>query len=255
MAVLLLVAIVFAATCSVQAAAATSPTHRLDPPPVPAWPSKFTAEFTVRVEQFGPEWSAKGVVYYDWETKVFRADYIDWCLPLFDTGNPENSNFTCTYLARDSMYFVNGTSEDWKSRFCCLFEKGLAVVPPDWMKNEQYNGTASLRGKYCDVWWFPGTNNPQEPCYGYWNIRDEQNTPWQFFGLSSVGPTILEYDTFTPGIIPPGIELDIPNEQCTKECQPPSRLALQQKRRRRAGSTMAAGAGHKRSQPHFPSCE
>ena len=73
MAVLLLVAIVFAATCSVQAAAATSPTHRLDPPPVPAWPSKFTAEFTVRVEQFGPEWSAKGVVYYDWETKVYRS--------------------------------------------------------------------------------------------------------------------------------------------------------------------------------------
>ena len=62
----------------------------------------------------------------------------------------------------------------------------------------------TLQGKYCDVWWFPGTNNPQEPCYGYWNIRDKQNTPWQFFGLSSVGPTILEYDTFTPGIIPPG---------------------------------------------------
>ena len=75
--------------------------------------------------------------------QVFRADYIDWCLPLFDTGNPENSNFTCTYLARDSMYFVNGTSEDWKSRFCCLFEKVCIAI--DTVQSD----SARLYNRYC----------------------------------------------------------------------------------------------------------
>lgn len=78
--------------------------------------------------------------------QTFRADYIDWCLPLFDSGSTSKNNYTCTFLAtQGNMYFVNHTATAWKDNECCLFGEGLAAVPPDWMKNTQYNGTASVR--------------------------------------------------------------------------------------------------------------
>ncbi len=56
--------------------------------------------------------------------QTFRADYIDWCLPLFDTGSPDKNNYTCTFLAtQGSMYFVNHTALSWDDYQCCLFEE------------------------------------------------------------------------------------------------------------------------------------
>ena len=57
----------------------------------------------------------------------------------------------------------------------------------------------SVQGVNCDVWWFPGTSDPDQPCYGYWNSLNKLHTPVQFFGLSSLGPTILDYSNFTVG--------------------------------------------------------
>ena len=41
-------------------------------PQSPTWPDQFTAKFVVRVERNGPDWSANGVVYYDWTAKVSK---------------------------------------------------------------------------------------------------------------------------------------------------------------------------------------
>ena len=62
-----------------------------------------------------------------------------------------------------------------------------------------------IQDTLCDVWWFPGTNDPDKPCYGYWNAKDDETTPMRFFGLSSLGPSILDYFDFKPGMLPPGI--------------------------------------------------
>ena len=67
----------------------------------------------------------------------------------------------------------------------------------------KYNYSSCLQDVLCDVWWSPGTSDPDKPCYGYWNEKGK-NTPVQFFGLSSVGATILEYFNFNPGKNPPG---------------------------------------------------
>lgn len=50
---------------------------------------------------------------------------------------------------------------------------------------------------FVDVWWFPGTNDPTQPCYGYWSAKNRSKRPVQFFGLTGVGPTILDYYTFS----------------------------------------------------------
>ena len=58
-------------------------------------------------------------------SQAFRADYIDWCLPLFgsDYGFNEFDNYTCSFLAaNDNMYFVNHTAGIWEKEECCLFE-------------------------------------------------------------------------------------------------------------------------------------
>ena len=57
------------------------------------------------------------------------------------------------------------------------------------------------------MWWFPGTSDPNKPCYGYWSAKDSSKRPVQFFGLSSLGPTILDYYTFSKA--PPGKSLNI----------------------------------------------
>ena len=40
------------------------------PPAVPAWPDKFTVQLGIYVEKYGKEWSSKGVLFYDWTSKV-----------------------------------------------------------------------------------------------------------------------------------------------------------------------------------------
>ncbi|XP_019856606.1 PREDICTED: uncharacterized protein LOC109585102, partial [Amphimedon queenslandica] len=155
---------------------------------------------------------------------TFRADYIDWCLPLFDDGSSDHNDYSCSFFATaEDMFFVNFTASSgkWEDYDCCLFEAGLAAVPPDWMKAEQYNGTDVINDIPVDVWWFPGTSDPSKPCYGYWNAKDELKTPVRFFGLSSLGPTILDYRDFEPQKIPQNIEMTKPNDNCHKKCEPP----------------------------------
>lgn len=232
-------------------------------PPTPIWPDVFTIDFDVLVESYGKDWKSSGLLYYDWTNKTFRADYIDWCLPLFGSdidsgrGAPgESDNYTCSFLATNgNMYFVNHTSQDkvWRENDCCLFQQGLGATAPDWMKNDQYNGTDNIRGMDVDVWWFPGTNDPNKPCYGYWNIRDKENTPVRFFGLSSVGPTILDYSKFQPGMIDGSVDISVPNDGCNQECKPPvtrSREPLKKEAKMASRSVRVAAPW-----PDWPSCE
>jgi hypothetical protein len=191
------------------------------PPPIPRWPEVFSVSYDVLVEKYG-DWKRSGNLNYHWPNKTFRADYIDWCLPLFDSGSSENNDYTCSFLAtKGNMYFVNHTSEIWAENDCCMFEAGLGATSPDWMKNDQYNGTGNIRGIAVDVWWFPGTNDPSKPCYGYWNRRDKMNTPVRFFGLSSLGPTILDYHSFKPNVLVADTDLSLPHAGCDKVCEPP----------------------------------
>ena len=87
-----------------------------------------------------------------------------------------------------------------------------------------------------DVWWFPATNNPLEPCYAYWSTNNEPKAPVRFFGISTVGPTMFNYHDYQPNEIPPGltsiyihleiniicsldISLKLPTDRdCNKEC-------------------------------------
>ena len=232
--------------------------HGLDPPPeIPTWPDVFTIQYDVYVEDYGAGWKSHGALYYHWPTKTFRADYIDWCLPLFDDDGlsaREFNNYTCSFLAtRGNMYFVNHTSPEkkWKENDCCLFAGGLAATPPDWMKNDQYNGTDNIDGYDVDVWWFLGTNDPSEPCYGYWNVRDKIKTPFRFFGLSSIGPTILDYHDFIPDKIEGDIDISMPLTGCSKECEPPVLKKKMEVMRMRGNGSVKAAAPW----PDWPSCE
>lgn len=192
-------------------------------PPVPAWPDQFTSDFYLYVEIYGKDFRSKGAIFYDWTKKTFRGDYYDWCIPLFGGDNKNSSNYyTCSFLATDgNMYFVNHTAADgkWENNQCCLFAKGLGAIPPDWMKVGQYNGTGRINGILVDVWWFPGTSNPNKPCYVYWSAKSFLKRAVQFFGLSDLGPTILDYYTFS--VAPPNANLTKPNNACNVECKPP----------------------------------
>ena len=231
--------------------------HSQQQPPVPVWPDVFTIDYEVLVEDYGENWKSQGALSYHWPNKTFRADYIDWCLPLFDSGPGEFNNYTCSFLATNgSMYFVNHTSPNgvWAENECCLFAEGLAATPPDWMKADQYNGTDRIRDMDVDVWWFPGTNDPNKPCYGYWNRRDEINTPVRFFGLSSIGPTILDYYKFMPGVIMDDIDLSMPLTNCNKECEPPPAARRKKEHQMKATEIPSAGKAHA-PWPEWPSCE
>ncbi|XP_035695588.1 uncharacterized protein LOC118429233 isoform X1 [Branchiostoma floridae] len=197
-------------------AASISGSEASSPKP-PMWPDQFTSKFTVRIEKYGDDFNKPGVVYYNWKTKTLRSDFIDWCLPLFE-GPARYQNYTCSFLMADgNMYFVNHTASSWQDHDCCLFAGGLGTITPDWVKNCQYNGTDMLRGQKVDVWWFPGTSDPSKPCYGYWDTVDD-HTPVQFFGLASIGPAILDYDSFKVG--PPIADMTKPHGGCSKECEP-----------------------------------
>jgi len=98
-----------------------------------------------------------------------------------------------------------------------------------------------LQNISCDVWWKPGTTDPNNnPCFGYWDARGKIHTPVQFFGLSSLGPSMLEYNTYDVG--PPNANLTIPNKDCHKECKPPGLVKL-------------INSKHRLFLPHFPSCD
>ena len=56
--------------------------------------------------------------------QTFRSDFIDWCIPLFDSGPGEFNNYTCSYLATgNNMYLINHTADNWSNYDCCLFQK------------------------------------------------------------------------------------------------------------------------------------
>lgn len=216
---------VIALACSIVLCTLSSTHAAGQQPPLPLWPTVFSIQYKVLVEEYGDDWKSLGNLNYHWPNRTFRADYIDWCLPLFDSGPGEFNNYSCSFVAtKGNMYFVNHTSNIWAENKCCMFEEGLAAISPDWMKNCQYNGTDKIRDIEVDVWWFSGTSNPTKPCYGYWSNRNDHKTPVQFFGLSSIGPTILDYYNFMPGELSEGTDLSLPLEGCDKECEPPSGL-------------------------------
>lgn len=157
----------------------------------------------------------------------------------------ELHNSTCSFVAtKGNMYFVNHTSHDhiWADNDCCLFEAGLGAIAPDWMTNGQYNGTAELLGQEVDVWWFPSNNDPLKQCFAYWNSRDKLNSPVQFYGLTGVGYTILNYYDFLPGEISKGIDLSLPLKGCDIACKPPmlkKRKIVKKTMNRRTLATLA----------------
>ena len=178
------------------------------------------------------------------KTGIPKENYIT-------TGPTEFNNYTCSFLATNgNMYFVNHTSPDktWEENDCCLFQGGLSPTPPDWMKNDQYNGTDTIDGTDVNVWWLPGTNDPENGCFGYWTIIDKMNTPFRFFGLASVGPTILNYSEFEPGKIHEGIDLSMPVTGCDEECKPPVLKAMFKSMETRPSNVLAPW-------PNWPSCE
>ena len=218
-------------------------------PDYPVWPEQFSIDFTVYVEQYGDDWSSKGHLAYNWMQKAFKSTFKDWCLPLFDGTEKTFDNYTCSFVAiNGSMYFVNdSSSKEWDSASCCIFEKGLGPVAPDWVKNYQYNGTDKIDGKLVDVWWIPGTSDPNMPCYGYWNVHNS-STPVRFFGLSSLGPTILDYFNYRPGSI---TLIELPKMNCEKECVPPSVLKTKHEKRR---SSVRMSPDVRSMWPDWPSC-
>lgn len=236
--------------CSILSLSSAAVSLGRQQPPVPVWPDIFSIDFDVFVEDYGENWESTGALQYHWPNKTFRADYFNWCLPLFDSGPGESHNYTCSFLATEgNMYFVNHSSLVWDDNECCLFEAGLAATPPDWMKVDQYNGTSKIRNVKVDVWWFPGTNDPTKPCYGYWSQRN-RITPVRFFGLSSVGPTILDYSNFQPGEIKEGVDLSLPLKGCDKECHPPM-----QRNKRMTKKRHNVQVGYGTIWPTWPSCD
>lgn len=198
------------------------------------------------------DWNSTGQLNYHWPNKTFRSDFFKWCIPLFDSGPGEFNNYTCSFVATEgNMYFINHTSEVWVNNECCLFLKGLGPVPPDFMTAESmYNGTSTLRGMEVDVWWWPGSYDPENGCFGYWNAVEKPYTPVQFFGLTSVNRTILDFNDFKPGVLKEGIDLSLPLKGCNEECKPPM-----MKRRNVAKKKLSKHFGsHLSSWPEWPSC-
>lgn len=168
-----------------------------------------------------------GTLYYDYKIHSARAFYYDWCIPLFDgsiasskltNGKLGAYNHTCSFLmTAKGTYFISPDFSYEPDR-CCYFGD-IPPPTPDWLKNTQWNGTEILRGAKCNVWYFPGTDNPDDPYYAYWSRMDKQNTPQRFLGLSSIGVTILDYTSYKPGPIDPHM-FDVP-PNCNHDCVAP----------------------------------
>lgn len=178
----------------------------------------------------GPNFRYTGAIYYDYTIQRARAFYYDWCIPLFDDSVTKNSafsnpkslygmyNHTCSFLMTEKGAYFISPDFPMKENRCCFFGD-IPPPTPDWVSNTQWNGTATLRGSKCNVWWFPGTDDPSDPYYGYWSKIDADNTPVRFLGLSSIGVTILDYTSFKKGPTDRAM-FDIP-DGCQKECQSP----------------------------------
>ena len=109
-----------------------------------------------------------------------------------------------------------------------------------------------IQGTLCDIWWYPGTNDPNKPCRGYWNAKDDETVHtheilWSPF-TRSYHPGLLQLQAwdnstwYTIIIAYPNhinhhdqswsilkffsdISIKMPDTNCDKECIPPkSRL-------------------------------
>jgi len=88
----------------------------------PVWPNQFVANFTVLVENHGPQWTSTGRLIYDWTRQTQRADYWNWCLPQTETPSPY-SNHSCSYIIKDTTtYYINYTSPTTQT--CCILSVG-----------------------------------------------------------------------------------------------------------------------------------
>lgn len=185
---------------------------------------QFSVDFDVKVPAYGPAFVKKGALFYDYTIQTARADYYDWCIPLFGKkrSTAESSglyNVTCSFLMTPkAAYFISADFEIPADR-CCLFGD-IPPPTPDWLKNTQYNRTEWLRGHYSDKWYFPGTDDPSDPYYMYWDDHYNQK-PVRFFGLASIGVTILDYTKYTVGPIKDKSIFNLPSPSCSNECQSP----------------------------------
>jgi hypothetical protein len=67
------------------------------------WQTDISAvlDRVTRLAMQGKNFVKKGALYYDYKTQRARADYYDWCIPLFDGtsgGGPNLYNETCSFL-------------------------------------------------------------------------------------------------------------------------------------------------------------
>jgi len=181
-------------------------------PQYPSWPMEFRSDFYVQVKDYGPSFKQFGMIFYKYTIKAMRADYIEWCLPLFDNVL-SNSNFSCQFLFDKSgnAYYIE--FKDIHNPTCCIFAEGLGATQPDWLKNTKFNGTEKLKGRKCNKWWFDAT--AEDPYYGYWE-EDGYNTPVRFLGISSIGETTLDYLTYEIGM--QDVSLFTVPHGCTQLC-------------------------------------
>ncbi|ELR21702.1 uncharacterized protein ACA1_384050 [Acanthamoeba castellanii str. Neff] len=112
-------------------------------PKYPVWPAQFTVDFDVLVPDYGKNFVKKGALYYDYKTQRARADYYDWCIPLFDGtsgGGPNLYNETCSFLMTPKGAFFISPTFPIKEDRCCYFAD-IPPPTPDWLKNTRYNTT------------------------------------------------------------------------------------------------------------------
>jgi hypothetical protein len=180
-------------------------------------------EFDVKVPAYGPAFIKKGALFYDYTIQTARADYYDWCIPLFGKRRSAEGlyNVTCSFLmTAKAAYFIAPDFQVAEDK-CCLFGQ-IPPPTPDWLKNTDYNTTEWLRGHYADKWYFPGTDDPEHPYYIYWDDHFTSD-PVRFFGLASIGVTILDYTKYSVGPIKDKSIFNLPSSSCQSECiSPPS---------------------------------
>lgn len=104
-----------------------------------------------------------GALFYDYAIQSARADYYDWCIPLFDGNNGGDNiwNHTCSFLMTSKgAYFIRSIrltpqaivqfhladvlccspTFPIKEDRCCYFAE-IPPPTPDWLKNTKYNTT------------------------------------------------------------------------------------------------------------------
>jgi hypothetical protein len=133
--------------------------HTKKPVSPPIWPDEFNTRFLTKVEQYGPVWAQPGRVWYNNNLRALRADYYDWCIPLFDDAPAAINgrwNFTCSFLqtaASETTYFISQQPNPVIKTPCCVFDTPLPPPTPDWLKNTVFNTTELANGVLCDKWY------------------------------------------------------------------------------------------------------